>query len=214
MKRFLIVEDDDMDRELVEHWLDPFGIEMVFADTVAKAMNLIQTTNSLVAIFVDLKLGQEREAGLEIVKYMSQAKPEIPTFIISGHDDGAARRRAAIAGASGFFSKDRKSIDRDVIGNMLRSILATRNKGLSEGMKIRHWRTSLAGACAASGFFLFGAPTAMNALHFSMQPTISGICTIVGLILGASGLFCGHIFSPDKSNVDELIKQWNAFKPK
>jgi hypothetical protein len=66
-------------------------------------------------------------------------------------------------------------------------------------------RTTIAGALAATGTFLAGAPIAFAVFGSDFIPTAwARIFVVSGFAMQAVGLFFGHLFSADSQTVNQI----------
>lgn len=75
------------------------------AASVDEAIQQLSTTTPAMVI-VDIAL-EGRRTGIELVRYLDQHLPDLPTLVVSGQDGAFDIRRAREAGAEGFLSKHR-----------------------------------------------------------------------------------------------------------
>lgn len=102
--RILVVDDHPIVRlgirQMVE--LDP-GLSICGeSDSAAEALELARTAGADLAI-VDLSLGQG--AGLELIRALHEAMPDLPVLVLSMHDEALFAERALKAGARGYIMK-------------------------------------------------------------------------------------------------------------
>ena len=72
------------------------------AETAEQALDMARTANPELAI-VDLSLGTM--PGLELVRQLQDALPEMPVLVLSMHDEALFAERALKAGARGYIMK-------------------------------------------------------------------------------------------------------------
>lgn len=72
------------------------------ADSAEQALRLVRATTPDLAI-VDLSLGTTH--GLELVRHLHDALPDLPVLVLSMHDEGLFAERALRAGARGYIMK-------------------------------------------------------------------------------------------------------------
>jgi putative two-component system response regulator len=102
----MIVDDDQMNRELLETVVKRAGYTVSHANSGAQALRLIPTQMPDL-ILLDVRLGEM--TGYEVCARL-KAEPEtrmIPIIILTAADDPQDRESAAQAGADGFFPKMR-----------------------------------------------------------------------------------------------------------
>lgn len=76
------------------------------------------------------------------------------------------------------------------------------------------WKTSLGGALAALGTFLWGAPVALRELGFTevLDPSITKWCILIGLAASAGGVFFIGLFGRDNNVSSEDVQRARAEK--
>src|SRR5512134_1187721 len=103
--RILIVDDHPIVRkgltELINH--EPGMVVCGESDTANGGLARIRADRPAVAI-VDLSLGLD--SGLQLVKTLNAALPDVKVLILSMHDETLNAERALAAGASGYIMKD------------------------------------------------------------------------------------------------------------
>lgn len=72
---------------------------------------------------------------------------------------------------------------------------------------VKNWRTSLGGACAALGTFLFGAAVLFNAAGFEIPSSFVKACMMVGFIMQGAGVFLMALLAADKKVVENNLKE-------
>lgn len=77
-------------------------------------------------------------------------------------------------------------------------------------MKMKNWKTTIGGACAALGTFLLGVPLVMTSASFTVPNKLMLYSMIGGLALQGFGVFFGHLFAVDASTVDAKIKEYDT----
>jgi DNA-binding NarL/FixJ family response regulator len=106
--KFLIVDDHPIFRHglstLVES--DPRYVVCGEAGTIAEALALAES-ESPDMVLLDISLGGE--SGLDLLKALRAARPEIRTLVISIHDEAVYAKRALRAHARGYLMKQEAS---------------------------------------------------------------------------------------------------------
>jgi two-component system cell cycle response regulator DivK len=100
----LVVEDNQLNRELLRDWLEVEGYE-VWSAADLKACYEVFSKRLPDAVLLDINLGSEN--GLDLLAWMRQ-KPElaeIPVIAVTAHAMAAERERILHAGCKACFSK-------------------------------------------------------------------------------------------------------------
>lgn len=100
--RCLVVDDDPLDRELVESVLGRAGHETQTATDGESALELLAREPFDVAL-VDLSMGGM--GGLATLRAIRHSHPELRMVVVSGHDDREHVLGAVSAGAEGYVLK-------------------------------------------------------------------------------------------------------------
>lgn len=104
----VIVEDHRMFREQLAHLIDKADDMKVCGqtDNIRDALALIKETQPSIAI-IDVTL--RGSSGLELLKDLRAQAIELPTLILSMHDESVYAERALRAGAKGYVTKNEAS---------------------------------------------------------------------------------------------------------
>ena len=105
MYRIFIVEDHPIIRQ---GYIALIGRESDMevcgeAVSVTDAMEHIPHVNPDLVI-VDISLGEA--SGLELLKHLQQVRPELPTLVVSGHDESVYGDAVHRLGAKGYITKE------------------------------------------------------------------------------------------------------------
>ena len=102
--RILIVEDHPVMREAYVSVLsmEP-GIDLCGA--VASAEDALVALDSLVCDLLVTDYALPGMTGVDLVRRLHEERPELPTLVISGHEEDVFVREALHAGAVGFLTK-------------------------------------------------------------------------------------------------------------
>jgi DNA-binding NarL/FixJ family response regulator len=105
MRKILIVDDHEVLREGVKRVLDQQPGTATFgeASTVQEALKLVREQDWDVVV-LDISLGDR--SGLEVLKELRQLRPQLPVLVLSMHSEEQYARRAFMAGAAGYITKD------------------------------------------------------------------------------------------------------------
>ena len=68
-------------------------------------------------------------------------------------------------------------------------------------------KSTLGGAFAAFGIFLFGAPTLLNTMSPDFPKPIAVWCMGLGILFNGFGIFFGHLFAADAKQVKVLTEK-------
>lgn len=199
-KRFLIIEDSQHDAEFILRWLERFHADTVCVPSFEDA--LLYEDEKWHAVFVNLKLGPDEMAGIEVIRHFRRRELDLPIFVVTGYETEQARQAAIRAGASGFFGKDYRSID----GFAIETVLATRGAAVRRGEanRVKSWHTTIGGALAGLGTFLWGVPVALNQFPDVALPTETAKWLILsGIIASGAGVFFTGLFARSHKVSDE-----------
>jgi DNA-binding NarL/FixJ family response regulator len=107
--RYLIVDDHPMLREGVAAVLRQGGdaVEVLFAESGARAMEVIQQPSPIDVVFLDVVL--PGTGGLNVLKEIGVACPDLPVIMLSSSEDPTDVRRALALGALGYVPKSASS---------------------------------------------------------------------------------------------------------
>jgi two-component system OmpR family response regulator len=102
MPRILMVEDDLQITELLEQYLERYGLEMMSVDRPSTALNKLQTEQYDLVL---LDLGLPEMDGLELCKIIKGTHPELPIIISTARHDTGDKVVAFDAGADDYVAK-------------------------------------------------------------------------------------------------------------
>jgi hypothetical protein len=74
----------------------------------------------------------------------------------------------------------------------------------------KSWKTTLGGALASLGTFLWGAPVALKTFDVAMPVWVPLWCILAGLVANAAGVFIAGLFSRDNDVTSEDVKEAKA----
>jgi DNA-binding NarL/FixJ family response regulator len=105
MRKLLIIDDHEVVRDGVKRIFEEQPGATVFgeASTIPEALRLVQEEDWDAAV-LDLSLGGK--GGLELLKELKNIRPKLPVVILSMHSEEQYARRAFMAGAAGYVTKD------------------------------------------------------------------------------------------------------------
>lgn len=73
-------------------------------------------------------------------------------------------------------------------------------------MANKSWKTTLGGACAAVGVFLFGVPIVLTQAKIDYLPEWVTVTAVIGgLVLQAAGIFFATLFARDNDKTSEQV---------
>ncbi|MCA1905586.1 MAG: response regulator [Desulfarculus sp.] len=131
--RIMVVDDEDLVRDLLSRYLLKLGYEVILAGDGAEALRLYRKHA------VDLVLSDVRMPhldGLQLLVALKDLNPRLPVVMISGHGEVETVVRALKAGADNFLAKPLRM---DVMARVLEQSLAvawSAPHGLSQGLKV------------------------------------------------------------------------------
>jgi DNA-binding NtrC family response regulator len=80
----LVVEDDELIREIVCDVLDDPEFAVVSVGSTQSAMEILDADDDIVAAFLDVDLGDRRGGGYEVARYARRLHPELKVIYTSG----------------------------------------------------------------------------------------------------------------------------------
>jgi two-component system, cell cycle response regulator DivK len=113
--RILVVEDNQLNRELLCDWLESEGFDVVCAENLQQSYAAFDT-NVPHAVLLDVQLG--REDGLSLARWIRQQKKlrHIPVLAVTAHAMVTDHQRVIRAGCDACISKpvDFKSLSQQL----------------------------------------------------------------------------------------------------
>lgn len=103
-KRILIVEDNELWRNLLKEYLEMDGYEVITAADGQEGMMLLKKYSDFDLIVTDFKM--PKASGIEIVKFIRQRDSDVKIVLLSGEDMRIVFPAAKNAGADKVISKD------------------------------------------------------------------------------------------------------------
>ncbi len=112
----LVVEDNQLSRELLCDWLETEGYEVRFAENLKTAFTLVET-HPPSAVLLDVQLGADD--GLSLASWMRQRPMlrHIPVIAVTAHAMVTEQQRILQAGCNTCVSKP---VDLKLLGDQLR----------------------------------------------------------------------------------------------
>jgi len=98
----VVVDDEDLLRELLTRALTRDGIKVLPAESGSKALELIEE-NKTMLVLSDIKMPQMD--GLELLVNIKEKYPNLPVFLMTGHGGEFNRDQVLAAGGDGFITK-------------------------------------------------------------------------------------------------------------
>jgi signal transduction histidine kinase len=146
--RILLVEDNPGDARLLRETLreaEGFPFEMAHAERLSRAAELLAGRPADV-VLLDLSLPDAH--GLDTVRRMLEAAPEIPIIVLTGTDDERLALQAVHAGAQDYLAKGR--VDGPLLARSIRYAIERKALELERGELLRSEREARATAEAAA----------------------------------------------------------------
>lgn len=103
--RVLVVDDHPMLRRAVRETLEQHFPELEVVGEAADEMAAIALAAELEPAFAIVDLSLEGGHGLELIKRLRQARPELRILVFTMHEERLYARRAFAAGAHGYLNK-------------------------------------------------------------------------------------------------------------
>jgi DNA-binding NtrC family response regulator len=92
MAVILIVEDDEQVRVLAESVLQEAGHTVIAATGAEGASALLSANRQVDVLFIDLKLGNDVEAGLTVAQDAKETRPELAVLYTTGAGENAGMK--------------------------------------------------------------------------------------------------------------------------
>ncbi|MDQ1256210.1 MAG: two-component system, NtrC family, nitrogen regulation response regulator NtrX, partial [Candidatus Hydrogenedentes bacterium] len=109
-RRILVVDDEAGMRELLEIVLGNDGYEVVTAPDVATACKTLEE-QTFDCVLTDLRMGNEREAGMRVLSWLRDNDPNTPAVMITAHGSVESAIEAMKRGAADYLMKPFKNDD-------------------------------------------------------------------------------------------------------
>lgn len=98
----LVIDDEEMIRELIKVTLEESGYNVLTADTSSRGLEIARQRD-IDLVFLDLKMpGMD---GAEVFRQLKAFKPRVPVIIITGYPDSDIMARALEQGPFGVMNK-------------------------------------------------------------------------------------------------------------
>jgi two-component system cell cycle sensor histidine kinase/response regulator CckA len=83
--KILVVEDDEMTRDMLCEHLEAEGFETLRASDGQMALSLVKADSTLELVFTDIKM--PKIDGIELARILSGLRPGLPVVLVSGYLD-------------------------------------------------------------------------------------------------------------------------------
>ena len=103
--RVLLVEDEADARESLARSLRRSGYDCLTAGSAAEALHTLQQHGAVDACVLDIRLGAEENAGLELIPEVRRASHEAPILVVTAFADVEKVKLALNRGAAFFLEK-------------------------------------------------------------------------------------------------------------
>ena len=137
--RILVVDDEESMRELLEIILGNAGYEVVAVPDLEKAYHSV-TTQSFDVVLTDLRLGNDRNAGMTLLSWLRENAPTTPAIMITAHGSIETAIEAIKLGAADYIMKPFKNDEMRLLvkraierRNLMRENLALRKDQAARG---------------------------------------------------------------------------------
>jgi CheY-like chemotaxis protein len=110
MSGLILVVDDEPDvadlfRQQFRKELRAARFVMEFALSAADALERVHAPKAAKLILILSDINMPGMSGLDLLPRARQARPDVPVIMITAYGDDETRRKAAVAGAAGLFTK-------------------------------------------------------------------------------------------------------------
>lgn len=103
-RRILVIDDDELSRELVGSMLARLGLEATGVPTGAEGLAALADPQAFALVITDLKLPDID--GMQLVNHLRGIDPEgPPVLVISGAEETEGRERCQRAGCAAYLAK-------------------------------------------------------------------------------------------------------------
>ena len=99
----LIVDDEDMVREVAQMMIESFGFTVLTASDGAEGVKIVQAGEPLDAVLLDLTM--PRLSGEETFREIHQLRPHLPVILVSGYNEQEVTDQFMGRGIAGFIQK-------------------------------------------------------------------------------------------------------------
>jgi|WetSurMetagenome_2_1015567.scaffolds.fasta_scaffold144585_2 two-component system, cell cycle sensor histidine kinase and response regulator CckA len=109
-KTILLVEDEEMQREMLGLILTEKGYHVITAQDGVEAVEVYRSLGSSISLVI-LDIGLPRQGGEEVFRLMKQINPSARVVFATGYQDRGLQARVMESGASAFLSKPFKPVE-------------------------------------------------------------------------------------------------------
>ena len=102
-KKILLVEDDPINRKVIEKFLEPSGTILISTESGAESVRLCRDDDKIDIILMDLILPDMD--GYSAMREIKKIRPDLPVIVQSANSMPEHRDRAKKSGADGFIAK-------------------------------------------------------------------------------------------------------------
>lgn len=104
-ERLLIVDDNEMNRDMLSRRLQRKGFECIVAEDGVDAVEALEREPSIDLVLLDVMM--PRMSGLEVVQWMRRSEKwkETPILMVSARVQSTDKDKAIDAGANGYITK-------------------------------------------------------------------------------------------------------------
>lgn len=99
----LIVDDEEMVREVAQMMIESFGFTVLTAKDGAEGLKVVESGQPLDAVLLDLTM--PRMSGEETFKAIHRLRPELPIVLVSGYNEQEVTEQFLGRGIAGFIQK-------------------------------------------------------------------------------------------------------------
>lgn len=101
--QFLVVEDTDSNKQLIDTFLSRTGARLHFAHTGLEAVEAVQKNPEIGLVLMDIRLPEVN--GLTATKIIKQMRPDLPVLAQTAYAMDADRQACYAVGCDDFLSK-------------------------------------------------------------------------------------------------------------
>lgn len=195
----LIVEDSEDDLFFIKRVLDEFPGELVCCSRGSEALVAFDP-DRFTAVFVDL--GLPDMDGIELILRLRLRSAETLIYVLTGAENPERRMAAIGAGATGFLIKPFSGEE----CKMLMAQIMAKQIAFERGKRLKDWRTTAAGGCAAAGSALLGSIVILNQTGTIVGQDVR-IAAWLGLLMQFVGILAGGWFGVDRKSLEEKLRK-------
>lgn len=102
-RTILVVDDEEMVREVAQMMLESFGYRVVVAADGLEGLRMLQAHDGIDAVLLDLTM--PRLSGEETFRQMHRQRPQLPIILVSGYNEQEVTDPFIGKGIAGFIQK-------------------------------------------------------------------------------------------------------------